>query len=213
MSYESLLLFGLGIVGLFGVIVAVMLFVNAKKQQTQSVKSNRIKSAIAVVILACLPFVIFNVFDPLKKTNWQEFSSKDGNFVVQMPGVPVETKNMINGTAFSTELHTFSVKIGSSVYGVSYFDFPKDVSLKTPEEVINASRDGAISNINGRLLSEQPISLDGYPGKDVVIEVAKMPPMRMRLFMMERRIYNLSAITTEAQDAEKFVTSFKLLNK
>ncbi len=143
---------------------------------------------------------------------WEEVSSSEGAFSVMMPGTPSETKKDKSGTSFSTELHTFLLDQGDA-YAISYYDIPGDVPLKQPKEVLEVNRDGMVSGTKGKLVSEQVISLNGHPGIKVVIEVSDVPTMQGKLFFVDRRIYTLIATTSNPEDGERFLNSFKLLDK
>ena len=65
---------------------------------------------------------------------------------------------------------------------------------------------------NARLLQVRDISLGGYPGKEFEFQPLSpnQPAGIGQVFLVDRRIYGLVASTREPEDAQKFLSSFRL---
>lgn len=154
---------------------------------------------------------------------WQTFSSDEGAFSVLMPETPDEQIQTAPSQAGPFELHVFTAtdETSNSVYMVTYNDYPQVVLQDTDiETVLDNGRDGGLANMQAQLVSEQSISLDGYPGRHIVFAI---PDTRIpgggagvsRLYLVRHRFYQLLALGPKGQaapaDAEQFLNSFRLL--
>ncbi len=150
----------------------------------------------------------------------QEFQSQAGGFAVMLPGTPTEKTSTRNIPLVGPiDTYVFSVNKGAEgFYGVAYSDFPKShIQKNTPEVLLDGGRDGAIAGIKGRLLSEEVISLSGYPGRDIKAEVAGGGIYRSRFFLVGCRFYQINWVGPKenafSRGVEEYLNSFKLLEK
>lgn len=80
------------------------------------------------------------------------------------------------------------------------------------DEFIDLVRDQIIKEVGGKLASENSISLDGHPGREIKVHIFR-GELRMRMFLAGDRMYTLSIFTMEKVDEEtfnRFFSSFKL---
>lgn len=151
-----------------------------------------------------------------EQSQWQEFTSKDGNFTVLMPGVPAEETEVLETSAGNLELKGFSSAQPASRFVVAYSDYPQTAQLDNSEVILANVRDRIIERVGAQLVSERPISLDAEPGTEVKLE-SEGEPMIFRLFLVGRRLYILGAGQNNqgsgAEDVAKFLDSFVLLQK
>lgn len=149
---------------------------------------------------------------------WQEFSSAEGNFAVLMPGTPSYEKNGQSTTLGPIDMHMFSLNIKrDAAYMIMYSDYPEIVTRAKPDDLLDGGRNGALSNTKGKLVSEQNMSLDGFPGREIVIEVPGKGIMKLRAFLVRQRLFQVLAVGTkekiEHEDTVKYLTSFRLLTR
>lgn len=149
-------------------------------------------------------------------TRWEEFSSAEGAFTVLMPGDPEAQVDTVNTAAGRLDLHSFMVEQGDRVYGVSYADYPEvAVEGSDPETMLDGARDGAVANVQGTLLSELIISLEGHPGREIKVEVAGGEyTLQARIFLVDSRLYQILVGTpiddAFSTDVDRFLDSFAL---
>lgn len=85
------------------------------------------------------------------------------------------------------------------------------------EGVVN----GAVQNVNGKLVSNNVIEAEGFPGRDVVIEIghneAEKAHIRMKIYLVENQMIMLQTVTppnaSMCKDATTFFASFVLKKK
>jgi serine/threonine-protein kinase len=149
---------------------------------------------------------------------WQEFSSAEGNFAVLMPGTPSYEKKSQSTALGPIDMHMFTLNLKrDAVYMVMYSDYPEIVTRAKPVDLLDGGRNGALSNTKGKLVGEQNMSLDGFPGREIVIEVPGKGLMKLRAFMVRQRLFQVMAVGTKEkidhEDTAKYLTSFRLLTR
>lgn len=152
----------------------------------------------------------------------REFRSETGNFSVQTPYTLKETTQSIETQVGPIDIHIFSGEQGNEVVLVGYSDYPMEIiQASSAEQILDGSRDGAVENVKGELISETQITLDGYPGREVIIQASAENKqeiiMHGRIFLVEQRLYQIMAVVPKgketAQHLDSFLQSFKLLGK
>lgn len=143
---------------------------------------------------------------------WKEFSSHEGQFSLLMPGIPVEGLDMINTPAGAVTGYTFSVEQEEFRYVVGYADYPKNLSQENySDHILNSIRQG----MKGTLLNERTLSLDTYPGRQLIAESSDGYITQLRVFLVGNRLYRLAMITkmerASSKKIQEFFDSFQLL--
>lgn len=154
---------------------------------------------------------------------WKRFVSREGRFTVIFPGTPKVSEETISAppltfVAHKTQLTTFAE------YGVIYGDYPKEIIDQTPADVIlDQGAKGGVAEVNSKLLSISPITVNGYPGRLMKERMPNGTIMQAKIILVGRRLYQV-AITTPKPDganretlgvydaiAERFLNSFELI--
>ncbi len=148
----------------------------------------------------------------------KEFQSQTGKFTVMMPGAPIEKSRTINTQAGSIELHNFVLDQGiEGAYMVFYSDYPENtVENIDVNEFMDYGRKGAIAGEGKKLILEENISLNGNPGRKLIIEIAGGTGMqKINIFLVGNRLYQVnwtgSKEKASSKDVDGFLNSFKLL--
>lgn len=149
----------------------------------------------------------------------EEFSSPTGAFTIATP-VPLEaTQESVQTPVGPIEIHTFQAETEDSAYVVAYSDYPAAIVTESdPEMLLNSSRDGAISNVGGTLVSEEAIEIDGNPGRSLVISTgegtAEPAVINSRIYLVDNRLYQILVVTPEGAEqpavTDGFLESFDL---
>jgi hypothetical protein len=129
--------------------------------------------------------------------DWQDFSSTDGKFSVRMPGDPKEESNTITTDSGEITIHLFGVPIGNTDYIVAYSDYPAElVNSKGSAGILDSARDGAINNTKGKLISDESIELNGFPGKLLVVGSPDGTGIaQAKIFLVGNRLYQVFVAT------------------
>jgi TonB family protein len=156
---------------------------------------------LALFVFAVSSFAQTQPQQTAQEEFWKEFSSTAGRFKVALPGNPTETSETIELTLAlgKVKRHTFAFWFGFATFLVSYSDLP--VTLADPDEVdefLNHHiHEGEVAATQGKLLSKTEIELDGYPGRELIVETPKST-FRMKRYLVGRRFYQITVSTLTA---------------
>jgi hypothetical protein len=106
---------------------------------------------------------------------------------------------------------------GDSAYNISYADYSTEMTKTVPaDKLLEEGRDAGIQSVNGRLISEKRISLEGSPGREVVIDLpgSEKVTVRARLYLVDNRLYDIvfggPPAAAKGPSTDAFMASFKL---
>lgn len=147
---------------------------------------------------------------------WKVFASPGGRFSVTMPTAPMETKKKVTGqldaiVAAAEGRH-------DAFFVVSYCDFlAGELKIETVQKRLDQACRGALESSGGdKLRSEKSIALDGHPGREIVIEKKGEVIARMRLYLVNHRLYQVMVLgagrvfSSKENDVGRFLDSFRL---
>ncbi len=147
---------------------------------------------------------------------WTEFKSDEGRFTVSMPQKPATQSSVMDTPQGRFEQHIFIASHRGVICMVAYTDLPKNsLAGNDPDGFFDGVRDQFIKQVEGKLGTESPLTLDGHTGRDIKVLMFR-GEHRLRLFLVGERMYMLSIMQLE-KDSEpgedipgKFFGSFKL---
>jgi TonB family protein len=156
--------------------------------------------------------------------SWKRFVSPDGHFAILFPGPPRISEETINSPAFSFVIHKTQLTTFAE-YGVIYGDYPKSIVDRTPVDVLmEQGAKAAIAEVNSQLLSINPITVNGYPGRALKERMSDGTIMQAKMVLVGQRLYQV-AITTPKEEgtdparvgfynstAKKFLDSFEIVS-
>lgn len=144
---------------------------------------------------------------------WKEFTSEEGRFTVNMPGQPSYNTQPVPTTQGTVTLHTYLIQHGVMAYGVMYNDVGGEVA--DVQQFLDSRRDGALSTVKGTLVSEENITIDGHPGRELKLKTGDNIQYTGRHYLVNGRFYQVIATAPAGVNADaaikKFLDSFKLL--
>lgn len=153
-------------------------------------------------------------------TEWVTYTSVEGRYSVLVPLQP-ELSSQETATSSGTKLPQYLATSTASdgQYTVVYFD----ATPNTIEFSFDKGRDGMLKGFRGTLLSEAPITLGKYAGREVKISANDGSGtefiIRVRYYVVETGVYALQHVYRKA-DADavamkttKFFDSFKVTAK
>jgi hypothetical protein len=150
--------------------------------------------------------------------SWREFTPEGGRFSILVPRTPRETTETIETETGTLDEHTFTVIHGDIAYIAIYGDYPQSLTNVDLYAMLDALRDGAVESVDGRLLSERAISINGYPGREVKVKISSSSEtaiMQVRIYIVRNRLYYIYTMAPEERASspsiKKFLSSFKLL--
>src|SRR5688572_25364916 len=139
-----------------------------------------------------------------------------------MPGKATEKVTPVQGQA-GVENHVITFETELAAYVMAYAQFPDEVTDQDAiKRMLDSGRDGGIASSKGELKSEKEIKLNGYSGREWVMELPGGLFATARAYWIKRRLYQtIVVIALKASDtpeltklrrevATKFLDSFTL---
>ena len=150
-----------------------------------------------------------------KLATFTEFRSDEGRFTVLMPGKPKAQNQVLDTPVGKVDMVMFTAGSNKAGCVVAYADYPAQlINTTDPQKTLDGARDGAVKNVNGRLVSETSIYFHGLPARDVRIEIPGKAFVTGRFILASPRFYELLFIaptdTGREQDISKFFNSFTI---
>lgn len=147
---------------------------------------------------------------------WVEFSSTDGRFAVTAPSAPEEVVGTDHRFAAPLPYHRFLFRGNSGItYRLTYYDIPSAPRTEAQiSNVVDSFRDGFVQEIHAGDVVVSRVSVSGFTCDDVQIGAPRRGG-RARFCLARQRVYEIEVTYPDAlsglPDAERFVTSFRLL--
>ena len=145
------------------------------------------------------------------------FTSQAGGFSAAFPEDPQEDVQTLPTDVGEIEVHFLSLERENAVYMIVYSDYPTDVVAQSdPESMLNGARDGAVSNVQGTLVSEEKITIDDHPGRGLKITSSDgEATIYSNVYLVNNRLYQIMVVipssTNLSNEASNFLNSFKLI--
>jgi len=163
-------------------------------------------------------FSLFSKATPTP-TEWQPFTSRNGHFTIMMPGTPASSVESVNTAIGVVDLHSFTLETNEFAYFVAYGDFPPAfVQNADTEAMLDGARDGAVADVNGTLVSERRISVQGFPGRELWIEATvsgQKGLAQARMILVGNRFYQVLVAGPKEgfveSEAERFLNTFQVV--
>lgn len=151
---------------------------------------------------------------PVSTQTWQPLNGD--KFNINMPGTPTKSEQTETTAVGPVQIHMYTLDNGSEGYVVGYSEYPSFVfSQRDADTLLDGARDGAVKNVKGEVLSEHPMSLGKYVGREIT---GKSPENNFaftsRLYLANPRMYMLIYLRKGDQpisdDGKKFLDSFEI---
>jgi hypothetical protein len=144
---------------------------------------------------------------------WQKISSPEGRFTALFRGTPSRQTESAPTPIGSLEFYHYSIETSDGAHSVAYCDFPASlVQNGNLSRMLDGAREGALSKVQGQLLKETKISLNGCRGREFLIKIKEDAFCRAQIFLARNRMYVVQFLgnrqRVDSKDAEKFFDAF-----
>jgi hypothetical protein len=168
---------------------------------------NKSAATVAAVVSAVVAIVVAQLTTGFMQKDFSklsEYKSPDHSFIVMLPGNVVEQEQTINTPLGPIKMCMYSAKSKHQEFTVAYSDYPDSfINATDPTVLLDGSRDGAVRNIQGQLLSETLIKLQGHPGRELSIEGPQKIILKSRIYLVKRRLFQVMAISKPGHAFDK----------
>ncbi|ARV08499.1 hypothetical protein BTO05_02130 [Winogradskyella sp. PC-19] len=164
-------------------------------------------------ILLLIAFVV--VSNTVIAQEWIKYKSDDLEFIAMYPKEPKRTVQKIPTAVGELDMHMvmYSPAFGdvNAVYSVIRSDYPKDqfedVTSEYNNSVLDGAVNGAVNNVKGTLVYDKKISLNGYPGREIKIQIDQ-GYIYMNAYLVENIMYISQVICEIGNDGNKNIKRF-----
>jgi hypothetical protein len=180
-------------------------------------KIDKPKQYVQVVFLAFLGGIgswAIAHYETLIPYRWHLYTSSNPEFSVRFPGIPSSKTRPVKGVAGEVNLHLVQAQTPDGVYAVAYGD-GQSLPNQTIQDRLDSSRDNSISNVQGTLMMEKKITLQGYEGREIKVRAREGMFLDARLIGVSDRTYMIEVVSNSEESRDdknihKFFDSFKL---
>jgi hypothetical protein len=196
-------------------------FPDESKAQKKPVNSKKAAATIGAITAAIVATVVGQLTTGFMQKDFsglKEFSSPDNSFTIMLPKNVKEEKQTVNTQVGPIECLFYNAKAKYLDFTIACSEYPDSfVANKDPKILLDGSRDGAIRNIQGTLLTETFIDINGHPGRDLRIEGPQKAIIESRIYLVGKRLYQIMAISQPGHSFDKKIDevfkSFKIRDK
>lgn len=148
----------------------------------------------------------------IAESSWREWVSSQGKFAILMPDKPTEETQKDQDGSVN---YYFKYQSEKDVYFVMYTDIPNitQISSEKVKQILDRVPIDFVKGADAKLLSQKSISLNGHPGREFEFAFTGGIPGKGRVYLVDQRLYVAIAATPQQEDAQKFLTSFRLTTK
>jgi hypothetical protein len=143
------------------------------------------------------------------------YMSTVGRFSVLLPGPPTQNARQVAlSDSDSMTLYQFHFEDGNSSYMVMYNDYPAQYVPGEPQSLLEIIRDGTVQPVKATLTSDQPIDLNGVPGRVFKFTDKVGNTYTVLDFLDGKRLYQVIVTVGAGSSAihtEDFLISFRIL--
>lgn len=149
-----------------------------------------------------------------QKPSWKSYEYPEDGFAVLAPFQPKLEKDFVETDAGKMELHTYSIDAGLLWnLGVSVNDISKFGDLPV-RELLQAAKNGSVTEVKGKLISEKEITLNGAPGIEYEISSSTQHSLTHCYYVNGKTIALISAAKLEfpfLSDTDRFFSSLRFI--
>ena len=167
------------------------------------------RTLLQILIALLLPAAVF-----AQGSKWHNFTSAEGHYSVNFPGVPTESVQMDTSSGTILKIMMASYAVGDNeVYMTSFIDM-KDVydKEKSMKQLLEASRDGALGSMNVTKSETVATNLTGDPYIEFTFSNSEFTG-KDRIYFINKCQYSVITIFSLANglsvNTDKFIRSFK----
>lgn len=146
---------------------------------------------------------------------WVNYKSEELAFIAEFPNQPKYSVQDVETDVGTLDVHMllYSPDSGDEnvVYSIIRTDYPKSQFENATEEyndsALGGAVEGAITSVNGELLFDNKIKLNGYPGRNVKIKIDG-GFIYINAYLVENKMFITQIVCLTPNDKNKSITRF-----
>lgn len=210
-NYTSPCLKGLSILSNFKRASSVFLFIllasavtGVAQEKKQPKKKQQKKEPTVVASIISEP-----LYAEQQPAAWKKFTAETGGFSILFPGTPQEASQKIQIGGYEVPVRMLTFESLAS-YTVLYLDSPTGINpnSEATQKLLDSSAKQALKTYQATTLQEKAVTLDGYPGVSYVLRLPDGFGMRLRVYAVRGRLFQLTIVTPSEHSATADQRSF-----
>lgn len=151
-----------------------------------------------------------------READWCTFSSPEGGFSVEAPGVLEKKVAMMETMIGPVSFTAYVLEEDRILYMAGYCDWPDSlVERKAAGDLLTFAIEGAINNLKGKVTRNTEIAMGTSPGRELIVDLVTMNQEHtIRVYLVGNRMYQLSVVIPKRdefkQHRSRFLGSFRL---
>ncbi|HWF66641.1 MAG TPA: hypothetical protein VN670_05020 [Acidobacteriaceae bacterium] len=145
---------------------------------------------------------------------WKTHSYPADGFSVSLPADPqIQSQDMQLPAGGKAETRLYQLGVGDAGLMIGMFHAGAMVPGKTPDQVLQDGKNGALAKTQAHLISEKKITLGDAAGLEMVAENPTLH-IKARLFVAGTRVYTIMEVYPIGKPfahAEEFLDSFRIV--
>lgn len=151
----------------------------------------------------------------LMSQKWEKYKNEELNLVAYFPQTPKKTIQKVE-TAVGTldmhmVMHTPVSGDDNAVYSLIRTDYPKkqfeNATSEYNDKVLDGAVNGAVSNVKGKLVFDNKILFNGYPGRSIKIIITG-GCIYINTILVENTMFISQVVCLTANDKNKSIKRF-----
>ena len=150
----------------------------------------------------------------LQAQDWEKYKADNLSFIAYFPGEPVQSVQPVETAIGPVDMHMVLLESTDGqnvVYAAIESIYPEESFTDTSDEftstVLNNACDGAVQNVNGTKVYQKNMTFNGYPGRDLKIEVDD-GFIYMSAILVKNVMYITQVITLKEDDENELIEHF-----
>lgn len=169
------------------------------------------------LIILAFPLAVVLACSSLTGQKWETVS--EGGISVDMPGKPNKQSQDIPTATGKATGQMLTLDKGAEAYILAFHDFPAAVANLNidPKVLLKGASEGAVNNIDGKVVSQRDITSGGHPGTEIVGEGSKdgkNVEFTIRMYWAKPRLIQTLYLSEKGKanksNATKFLDSLKI---
>ncbi|WP_298420867.1 hypothetical protein [uncultured Kordia sp.] len=166
--------------------------------------------------------VLFLSFSTVDAQDWTKYKSEDLAFVATFPKEPKRTVQKVNTAVGELDMHMIMHAPvegdDNAIYSIIRSDYPeaqfKDADDDYNSGVLDGAVEGAVKNVQGKLVYDNKVKFNGYPGRSIKIKMQD-GFIYINAYLVENPMFITQVICLTDKDKnasiQRFLNSFEII--
>jgi hypothetical protein len=171
--------------------------------------------AMLAVALAATGSAVAQTPTPPHAT-WRAFTPEGVGYTIEMPGEWTLKTEDVRARGGTMKITVATVRAGRNAYITIHSRHP-EAGVLPAAQVLDGVRDGAVSNVKGKLRKEDAILVSDLPGREFIIDGPNGLVAISRIVLLDNKLVQVMAagpiMVLAEPDTRRFLNSLKVVER